>query len=202
MSKGSVALLDSFHQKLNILDRIRNKQENLVLSNQIVIRDIEEVYGSIFLNAIASFEGFLEDLFVGLLVRQTHISRCNVRVGIQSYLVAREVIFKGRQYFNWLPYQNTKGVAKVFFTGGRPFTLLTSDEEEHLNSCLVIRNAIAHESRYAIDAFEKKVLTGLTLGPRDKRPKSLLRSQFSMVPPNNYYQQYISKILTIASRLC
>jgi hypothetical protein len=163
---------------------------------------MEEVYGAIFLNAVASFEGFLEELFISLLVGKIRKSHCNVRIKVQSDLVAREVIFRDKRYFSWLPYKNTKETAEIFFTGGRPFTLLTQDEEEHLNKCSCIRNAIAHQSLHSIDQFKSEILRGLILGPRDRKPKSLLRCQFSMTPPSNYYQQYVSKILTIVNKLC
>ena len=196
------SLVTLFQRKLATLDRIRDKQESSFLRHQIGIRDIEEVYGAIFLNAIASFEGYLEELFLGLLVGRIRKSHCNVRIKIQSDLVAREVIFRDKRYVNWLPYRNTKEVAEIFFTGGRPFTLLVQDEEEHLNKCSCIRNAIAHQSRHAIDLFKSEILKGLTLGPRDRRPKSLLRCQFSLNPPTNYYQQYVGKIFAIANKIC
>lgn len=199
MPKSLVTILQ---RKLATLDRIRDKQESNFIRHQIGVRDIEEVYGAIFLNAIASFEGYLEELFIDLLVGRIRKIHCNVRIDIKSDLVAREVIFRDKRYFNWLPYSNTKEAAGIFFTGGRPFTLLTQDEEDHLKKCSYIRNAIAHQSRYAIDLFNKKILEGLTLGPRDRRPKSLLRCQFSLSPPTNYYQQYVGKIFAIASRLC
>jgi len=194
-------LVEIFYRKLASLDRIREKQESNFSRHQIGIQEVEEIYGAVFLNAIASFEGYLEELFIGLLVGKICKSHCNVRIRVKSDLVAREVIFRDKRYINWLPYRNTKEMAGIFFTGGRPFTLLTQDEEEHLNKCSCIRNAIAHQSRHAVDLFKSEILKGLTLGPRDRRPKSLLRCQFSLNPPINYYQQYIGRILTIANKI-
>lgn len=204
MAKSSVEILNLFQRKLRTLEQIRKKQETLFLKNQIVCRDIEEVYAAIYLDVIASFEALIGELFIGLLagqVRSRH-SNVNVRVKIQSYVVARDVFFRGRKYFNWLPYKHTEEVAKVFFTGGRPFTLITEDEKKRLDKYLIIRHAIAHQSRHSINTFRQEVLVGLTLTPRDKRPKSFLRSQFSIAPPTTYYQQLTREILKIANTLC
>jgi len=204
VAKSSIEIFNLFRQKCIVFERIRKKQEALYLSGQIVRRDIEEVYAAIFLNAVASLEAFSEDLFIGLLARQviSRHSNVNVRVKIQSYKVAREVFLRGKKFFKWLPYENTENAAKTFFTGGRPFTSITQDEGKHLDKCLTIRNAIAHKSRHAIKRFSKEVLVNLTLMPREKQPKSYLRSQFSMAPPSTYYQQLVGEIRRIANKLC
>jgi len=204
VTKSSLQILNSFEQKLKILEHIRKKQEILFSKGQIVRRDIEQVYAGVFLDAIVSFEALIEELFVGLLAGQVHLSRSkfNVRVKIQSHQVARDAVLRGRDYFNWLPYKNTRKIAEVFFTGGRPFTLLTKDEEKHIDKCLVVRHAFAHKSRHAVSKFEREVLGGLSLTPRDKRPKSFLRAQFSGNPPTNYYEQLVSELFSIASKLC
>jgi len=204
VAKSSIEKLNLFQQKLKTLEQIRRKQEVLFSEGKIVRRDIEEVYSALLLNAVASFEGFIEEFFIGLLAGQICSGHSNVRVRvkIKSYVVARDVFLREKKYFNWLPYKNTKDAAKVFFTGGRPFTDITATEEKHLEKCLAIRNAIAHQSRHAIKTFRESALTGLSLIPRDRRPKSFLRSQFSLAPPTTYYQQLIAEILRIADKLC
>jgi len=204
VAKSSIDILNAFQQKLKVLEQIRKKQETLFSKGQIVRRDIEEVYAAIYLDVIASFEALIEELFIGLLAGQlrSRHSDVNVRVKIQSYVVARDVFFRGRKYFNWLPYEHTEDAAKAFFTGGRPFTFITEDEKKRLDKCLRVRHAIAHHSRHAIKMFRQEVLTGLSLIPRDKRPKSFLRSQFSRAPQTTYYQQFIGEIFKVASKLC
>jgi len=203
-TKRSNEILSFFQRKLKVLEQIRKKQEALFLNNKIGRRDIEEIYAAIYLNSIASFESLIEELFIGLLAGRfcSSHSNVNVRAKIQSYMVARDMIFRDRKYYNWLPYENTEKVAKVFFTGGRPFTLLSQDEKDRLDKCLTIRHAIVHKSRYAINKFRKKVLASIILPPKDKRPKSFLRAQFSMVPQTTYYQQFIGDIFEIAKSIC
>jgi len=204
VARSDSEVFKKLHRKLKSLEQMRKKQEGLFLNHQIVTRDIEEIYGAIYLNAVASFESFIEELFIGLLVGRIHSkhSRVAARVTIKSTKVARDILLRGRNFFNWLPYDNTEKTARIFFVDGRPFTILTMDDKELLGKCLVIRNAIAHKSRYAVRKFSKEVLSNITLAPRDKRPKSFLRSQFSMSPPTNYYQHYVAETLKIAMKLC
>ena len=204
MTKSSVKLLGSFERKLKGFELTRKKQEALFSDRKLVLRDIEEVYAALFLDVVVSFEGMVEELFLGLLAGKIHsrYSNVNIRVKIKSDMVAREVVLYGRKYFNWLPYENTKKIANIFFTGGRPFTLLTKDREKHIDKCLAIRHAIAHKSRHAVNKFKDEVLAGLSLTPRDKRPKSFLRAQFSANPPTIYYEQLVGELFKIANNLC
>ena len=202
--KSSSDILETFQRKVKALEQIRKKQERLFSSGQIGRRDIEEVYAEIFLNAVASFEGLIEELFIGLLpgkVTSMH-QNVNVRIKIKSERLARDVVLRGRKFFNWLPYENTKKIAKIFFTGGRPLILITDAGETHIDKCLTIRHAIAHKSRHAASKFKQEVLAGLSLMPRDKRPKSFLRAQFSANPPTIYYEQLVGELFKIASKLC
>lgn len=204
MTKSSLNLLVSFERKLKAFERTRKKQEALFSDGKLVLRDIEEVYASLFLGVIVSFEGMIEELFLKLLtgkIRSRH-SNVNIRVKIKSDAVARDVVLRGKKYFNWLPYENTKNIANIFFTGGRPFTLLTKDKEKHIEKCLTIRHAIAHKSRHAISKFKDEVLVGLSLMPRERRPKSFLRAQFSASPPAIYYEQLVAELFKAAKDLC
>ena len=204
MAKSSVNLLDSFEGKLKGLEQTRKKLEDLFSNGPLVLRDIEEVYAALFLDVMVSFEGMIEELFIGLLAGKIHsrYSDVNVRVKIQSRIVARDVVLQGRKFLNWLPYDRTITIANVFFTAGRPFTFITEDEKKHIAKCLTIRHAIAHQSQHAISKFKKEILQGLSLTPRDRRPKSFLRAQFSANPPTNNYHRLVSDLLKIARKLC
>jgi hypothetical protein len=204
MSKRSIELFELFKSKLNTLDQIRKKQESLFSRGHLARRDIEEVYAAIYVNAIASLEAFLEELFIGLLVGKIRSRRKNVKpkIKIRNYDFACKLIFREGRYFNWLPYKNTKELSRTFFAGGKPFTLITEDQEGTLLKCLITRNAIAHQSLHAIKRFKKEVLSNMSLIPRDRKPKGFLRSNFSSYPLTNYYEHYIIEILGIAKKLC
>jgi hypothetical protein len=201
--KNSLIILSHYQSKIKSLERIRIKQETLFADGLIAHRDIEEVYGAIYLDAMASFEALIEDLFIGLLtgkVRSRH-SNVNVRVLIKDYDVARDIFFRGK-YFSWLPFENTVKAAKNYFTGGRPFSFVTDEQKRSLSKCVTLRHAIAHHSYFALSKFKKEVLADLHLPPRDRRPGGFLRSQFSVTPPTTYYQQLNETIYNVALTFC
>ena len=200
----STTLFNSFKYKIDTLNKIREKQENLFNKNLIFRRDIEEVYSAIYIDVLVSLEALIEDLFIGLLTGQIssrHI-KTKAKINVKTTKIARDIVYHSRNYFNWLPYENTERYAMIFFYKGGPFTLLNKDEKNDLVKCLIIRNAIVHKSNYAVREFNEKILTGLILRPRDKKPSSFLRIQFSINPNLNYYQQYVLKILKIANTIC
>ena len=202
MAKEAIEIFNSLARKIKFLEKSRERQEGLFREGQIGKRDVEEVYAAIFLNVMASFEGFIEDLFIGLVTGDLNAKRVKVRLVIKDRNLAYEILFKNKQYFSWLPYDNTKNIAKIYFKEGKPFTQIEKDDETHIRKCSQIRNAIAHQSKHAAETFKREVLSGLILAPRDKQPKSFLRSQISLSPPQNKYQQLVNDLQIIARKLC
>ena len=98
------------------------------------------------------FEGLLEDLFVRLLAGGLNPSR-NVqpRVTFRSHSVARDVMLGGRAYVDWLPYHHTDKRAGAFFRGSFPFANLDKNDRKELERMILIRNAVAHQSRAALE---------------------------------------------------
>ena len=157
MIKTSTQILKSFQKELSVLEQMRKKQEGLFIEGNITRRDIEEVYSAIFINALVSFENLIESLFIGLLIEKIQHrknSQVNPKVKIKSSKTARELLFYPRRYFNWLPYGNTKKIANVYFTGGRPFTFIENDKIKHIEKCFSIRNCLAHQSDYSKRIFK------------------------------------------------
>src|SRR6266849_9819453 len=104
--------------------------ERLYTQSMIAKRDVEHIYGAIFLGVYASFEGMLEDLFLKLLtarVRVPHSVRS--KVTFRSDMTARGVVFGDRKYLDWVPYDRTVKRAENLFYGGRPFTRLDANEK-------------------------------------------------------------------------
>lgn len=122
-------------------------------------------------------ERHIEDLFVGALRGKYHFSpaaRVEPALNINTNQLARRVVLSGRDYVDWLPYGRTKERAEVFFVGGRPFTALSNTDEQALQQLLWIRNALAHESEFAVRNFRKKVVAGQVLPPRQTTPVGYL----------------------------
>ena len=186
------------------MEKTRTKLEKLKSQHIIVRRDIEQIYSGIFLEVICSFENFIENLFIGLLVgRLIHGSPEIIpRVNFKSDRVARDIVLGGMNYVDWFPYRLTEKRAKAFFRRGLPFTVLDKNDKEKLENILYIRNAISHKSTHAIRTCEKKVIGSQILMPRERTTSGYLRGIFRIFPIQSRYENLITEISRIAMKLC
>lgn len=205
MPRPSRQLAEEFRARLNSLDSTRGRVEDLLVGGHISSEDVSGIYEGLFLRATASFEAFLEDLFVGLLVGSRGLvsarPRVHPRVTVGTHTVARDLITGDRRFVSWLPYDLTKKRAEAFFTGGRPFTLLPGALEDDIQKCLWIRNAIAHRSWYARHVFERNVIGTLPLSPRERIPAGYLRSVLTAAPRQLRYEYLAARMLGAATFL-
>lgn len=202
--KSSNVLLLTFQKRLIVLNKIREKQERLFHGKDIGLNDIEEVYGATFISAVASFESLIEELFFGLLLGKFSSQHCiaKARMSVKNEKIAREIVFQEKPYINWLPYDNTEKISKRFLIDGNPFCIIDADDKKHISKCLLVRNAIAHQSRHSIVQFDDKVINGMTLTRRERKPKGFLRAEFSHAPKETYWGRYMSDLLRVAGKFC
>ncbi len=152
MSKQTIDLANKFINHLTALEMTRVKMEELLVRGELDLDDIEQVYSGLYLDIFTSFEGLLENLFFGLLLGKfTSVSPDIVpKVSAQSSPAAREILFIGKNYLEWLPYRrNTLQRAEACFENGIPFSRLDDGDKSKLQYYYWIRNAIAHTSDFA-----------------------------------------------------
>ena len=204
MPSATQKLERSYLSRLRSLDRACRRADSLLAARLVSRGDAELIYEAAYISSVTGFETLVEELFIGLLVGGLVSADRTVhpRVHFRSHRVAREVVQAGRRYVDWLPYDRTLDRAKVFFRGGCPFTTLSSNDRKLLESCLVIRHAIAHRSRHALGNFERNVLEGLTLAPRERTPAGFLRSQFSQSPQQSRYENLVTQLHRLAAKIC
>lgn len=178
--------------------------EFLLDEGRLVRRDIEQVYAGLYLDAITSFEHFIEHLFIGLIVQSIIPASLKIipRITFKSYGVACDVVFGGKNYVDWLPYTYTEKRAKVFFRNGFPFTQLEKIDKNRLEQIMYIRNAIAHKSKYSLEKFEKEVIGSLPLNPRERTPTGFLRSIFRITPRQTRFENLVGDMAEISRKLC
>lgn len=187
---------------LRRLDSTRKKLEGIFQSGKIKRHDIEQVYVGIYLDAIVSFERFVEALFFGYLTGRLIIpASVGRRVAIASDAVARDIVLGGRNYVDWLPFDHTDKRAALYFRNGLPFSGLTNTERATIKNLMVIRNALAHKSSHSLKQFERVVLAGLALTGPEKTPAGYLRSSFRMYPSQTRYENLMVEIAQIAGKL-
>ena len=204
MPRTSTSLSNDFIGHLRYLEHTRTKMDRLLTDRCIVIRDIHQVYGGLYLEAITSFERLIEDLFVGLLSGSLVSVSAQVSplVSFKNQQALRPIVYAGRQFGDWLPYDRTEQIAKRFFRRGTPFTTLDDTDKRQISTFMYIRNAIAHKSDYSRHVFENRVLAGKILTSRERTPVGYLRSIFRTAPIRNRYQQLTIEMASIATKLC
>jgi len=204
MVRPAISLANKFIGHLNYLEKTRAKMEKLLTTGAIVRRDIEQVYAGLYLEAITSLERLIESLFIGLLVGRIAPGSSEIvqRVSFKSDRVARDVVFGGRNYVDWLPYHYTEQRAKAFFRNGLPFTSLDRADKRQVESLLYIRNVIAHKSSHSERMFEQEVIGALPLMPRERTPAGFLRSIFRTAPVKTQYENVVEEMVEVALKLC
>jgi hypothetical protein len=175
----------------------------MLTAGYISRHDVTLFYEGILLRTVTSLEGLMEDLFVGLLAGGIAPGpRVHPRVSFKSQLVARDVMLGGRAYVDWLPYHFTDKRAEAFFRGGYPFCNLDKDDRKELERILLIRHAVAHQSRSARRKFEDEVIGTAPLLPIERTPAGYLRSIFRAAPAQTRYEEIASTCAMLARKLC
>lgn len=207
MATPTTDLAQDFFAKLNTLEHTRSKMEQLFNQNLIEVHDIERVYSGLVLESFTAFEGLLEDLFLGLLTG-THISpQVKLKVTIQPESAIYELLVglgKGN-YLDWMPYKEVvEPRAKLFFEDGKPFTGLDTLKGS-LRELYIIRNVIAHQSKFSMEKFEETFIQSKILSQNEKTPLGFLRGRH-IVSGNKTkmtrYEHYIIQLKAIAQYLC
>ena len=202
MALASERHWSSFAGHVRRLDSTRRRIDGLAASGALSRPAAEQMYESLFLGCFTSFEVFLEEAFLALLVPPpgSRISaRARPRINVKSLSIARElVVGPGKKYADWIPFDRTLNKAELFFRGGRPFAELTQPGRDLVAKASVIRNAIAHRSRYSELEFETRIIAGAPLPPRERRPGGYLRGSITATPPLTRYENYATALLTVA----
>jgi len=197
------APLNDFFKSLHSLDYTRKRMEHLFQDRRITLGDINSVYEALFLRAVTSFEGYLEDLFLSILKKKTQYpkSRVNLRMTPASNDALMDILLQGGKYMTWLPFDNTEKRAKIYLKDGRPFCELDDGDKSKMKSITVIRNAIAHKSSHAMNEFVRTVIGSQSLLRGEKKPAGYLRSQIRTGPVQNRFEVYIFELARIAQAL-
>lgn len=203
MPRPATAISDDFTARLRTFERSRAKLERLLLRGHVTRHDVSLFYEGIFLRTVTSFEGLIEELFVGLLTDRFIVGRnVHARVTFQSSTIARDVMLGGRPYVDWLPYHHTEKRASAFFRSGQPFCNLDNTEKKSLERMFTIRHAVAHQSRAARRKFENEVIGAAPLLPAERTPAGFLRSVFRVMPPQTQYEDIAGTCALLARKLC
>jgi hypothetical protein len=203
VSKAADLVFKHLARHFRRLDSTRLKCERLFSGTSLSRRDIEQVYVGLYLDAIVSFERFIETVFIGYLAGTIipQSSRIAPRVSLRSESTSRDVVQGGNSYVDWFPYRLTEKRAEAFFTKGMPFCGLEKAEKKTIEHLFIIRNVIAHKSAHSTKLFEREVIGSLPLSGRERIPAAYLRGTFRISPVQTRYENLVGEMASIAQKL-
>jgi hypothetical protein len=166
-------------------------------------RDIEQVYVGLYLDAVVSFELFLEKLFIGILSGRIISPRKTVKpkVKFTSERVVKPIVFSGKKFADWLPYGRTQERARLYFYRGLPFSSLKKEDIEKIDNIMVIRNVFAHRSSHSLKRFKNDIIGDTPLNRVERTPAGYLRVLFRQNPDQTRFEEKIYSLGNIANKL-
>lgn len=182
---------------------ITENRINKIAKNQyafIARRDLQIMYDGLFLKSVTIFESFIEELFIGLLYDNYELK---TRKKVQKHTFpSRKLVMNflkhKNNYIELMPYSKLRDSSKIFFNENNPFLSIQENSKNSLNEIYVIRNAIAHNSQFALIKYKKLLQTKGVNNPQlVKSPSSFLKSYHS----NNQsiFKNYILELNYIAN---
>lgn len=196
MRKASV-ISNRYLAELKKLEVTRLRIEQIHNSGQLFKRDIEFVYESLFLKSLVNLESLLEELFVGILYKKYGTKKKYNNYSFESRKKILDILLFDRNFLEWLPYSKMKARAELYFCNGKPFSNLNDRQLSFLKKSMVIRNAIAHKSKYSNEKFKSQILKAEAMPIGIKTPAQYLRYEFRTSPSKIKYEVYMSELAQI-----
>jgi hypothetical protein len=153
--------LESLHRRTTITDEM-----------------ISNAYIGLFLSMCTEFEGFLEELFLGLLLDGGGVAQAGITTNliVQRDEIMRALVYgPNSDYADWMPYDRTLRRAETYFLDGKPFSALDAGQKSRLKEIYLIRNVLAHNSDYSRKLFDAKVIGERVLSESQRTPIGFLR---------------------------
>jgi len=169
--------------------RTLGRVEEIRRQRLVLATDLDLIYESSFLTAVAEFESLLFELLVEA-GSQARVSVGSARslMRPRSRLAFRTALLQGRQYVDTLPFRRLQDTASLYLKDGGPFDAVSLGDRELLAQAYAIRNAIAHRSEASQSKFEKDCPWV------DRLPRNRRR-------PGPYLQQVVRRSPTIQRRV-
>lgn len=157
-----------------------------------------------FLRAFLALESFLEESFIlySLGCKPPRGRAPHRFIFPPTRKAADEwVIPEQRRYASWAASE-VRNRASRFFRNGRPFENALSGSQTALDEARTIRNAVAHESTGAQEAFKNLARTKLgTLPPNISVGGFLSTPIPSSSPPQSFLELYLNRIELVATQI-
>lgn len=200
MPKPASVIADEVASRARGLNSYVLRMEGLHADGKLSTVDVRRVHAGALISFQAFVEQSLERLFMGILMGRFTAEGTRSMVRIESEVVARKVMGAGRNYATWIPYDTTERRAKAFLSRGMPFSSLEKADRRVLNDLSTLRNALAHESAWALNQFRKTFTDGKGLPPDQLMPAGYLRGSHN--PGQSRFSYHLAEAVGVFKQLC
>ena len=167
-----------FQRRLTRLGETVSRIDQTLASGAVRQADVGHVYEATFVAAVAEFEATLEEILIEAVCGRRPLRRGRYPLlAPKSRGSFRAIVLQGRQYVEMIPFGRALDLAAMYLKDGKPFSEVTNVDRQTIAEALLIRNAIAHRSRSALDKFKGGVPGVDRLPANQRRPAAYLRRQ-------------------------
>ena len=198
--RPAAQLYAALERRVNGLRQVRQSGERALTAAVLRDRELNHLYESTFLNLVASFDAFQEELFYSSILGHSKIVTVRSIVPFRSRAEATRFVEASERgpFLTWSRVGDSIERAKRFLVGGRPFSRFERrDRDANIHkTAVVVRNAIAHRSGSAWEKFLRLPMPGHHGASR--RPATFLRQ---VVGARTQHENLCDEILRLAKVL-
>jgi hypothetical protein len=157
---SATALLGDFKSELAQLEVTHDKAVALQSAGHLQIADLDYLVEALALHLSASFESFLNDLFLDLMTGSSGLQGVGTYVTPMAAHLVREILYGDSDIMSWLPLKTLQNRATRFLPFGQPFTRLAFRKLDLIEDLRIVRNRIAHHGQRARQQYENRIVRG------------------------------------------
>jgi hypothetical protein len=170
---------------------------------RLLVTDVELLYSSSFLSVCSQWESLLKEVILEAVA-----GRKSAKPGNERFATFRSrrrlealLLFPDKEFISLSNLKRASSLAALFIRDGRPVSAVSEPNRTFLQQAVLIRNAIAHQSTFALEQFRTKV-PGITALPQSKRhPGAFLRHEFRVSPSQRRYELYFAAFQSAAREI-
>jgi len=181
--------------------RVINEQSN---KEKMKIRQeyVHFSYELAFIKIFVGWEKFLQESFISYMAGAGLVHykpKLYLRKVNRDH--ALKILSGTEDYPDWSKIDEVYTLAKLYFVGGRPFTLPLQQIEIHFNEMKKIRNAIVHISSKAKEKFEGLVRAKIANYRSDMCPGEFLGIPSKQGESETFIEYYVSFLEAASSKI-
>jgi len=157
---------------------------------------VELVAELAFLRVFIAWESFLEQSFLRYLVgARSRSGQLPAKyVNPKNLDHAQQIVYSGKDYFQWNSASKVVQIAETYFKDGEPFKPILQGITAELKEMTTIRNRIAHRSTSAREKFNTLVRKNFGHGIPGMTPGRFLLTPTSSSSQSSFFDNYIEII--------